>query len=279
MHAAHFGESMQAIDLLLRVTVAPQADRAWDLPAREFVQPFAGLAESLRRQQAAFGIGFARMPIVGILRHPLYGRSRRVEASNPQGHPTTLLHGRCVEDDRRYVEPPALELDRAALPAGQDDVEDLIRVGPSFIEDVTDAKRLVLPTEPADADAEIDPAGRELVQAGNHPGGEHRVPIRQNQNARADANATGLGGEVRHGDHDVEPLLLVEMVFGNAKEMVREPQTPPSPSPRNGDPSSSPPPCSRPRWAGRDQVASLALLSGRPAMQMYRFRPDLIEGC
>jgi hypothetical protein len=99
-----------------------------------------------------------------------------------------------------------------------------------------------------------------VVQGGEHPGGQHRIAIRQDQDARADADAAGLSGEVRHGDQNVEPVILVRVVLGDPQTGGPRATSLPSPFLRSGDPSSSPLACSRPRWAERDQAASLAFL-------------------
>ena len=63
---------------------------------------------------------------------------------------------------------------------------------------------LELLAEPADADAEVDPAAREHVEVDDLLGGVHRVALRHEADAGPETDPVGDGGEVGEGGERLE---------------------------------------------------------------------------
>ena len=97
-------------------------------------------------------------------------------------------------------------------------------------------ERLELLLEPADADAEVDPAAREPVERRDLLGHVDRVALGQEQHGRAQADGAGAGGQVGEGDQRLEqaaargggdaPVLGVGVVAGVLARRARRARPP-----------------------------------------------------
>ena len=104
-----------------------------------------------------------------------------------------LLNGR--RRGRYFLERCELAFERrnALAPQHLHSGQVLVCHGATLVE--RKAKRLKLQRRPAGADAEYEAAAAEPVQAGDHAGGEHRVPVRQDDDGRAECDLLRLPGQ------------------------------------------------------------------------------------
>src|SRR6267143_6276652 len=140
-------------------------------PPRSTLFPYTTLFRSLRAAERAVGV-----------------------PADPDRDAALLAWPRQRVDLRQRVV-ATLEARRRLTPARAHDLQVLVRHLAARREGRR-RQRLELLPEPADAGAEDDPASREHVDGSQHLGRGHRVPVRNHEDARAEADPPRRVGQV-----------------------------------------------------------------------------------
>src|SRR5579871_764410 len=130
------------------------------------------------------------MPAIGETCGAAQWGLMRAQANDPHRAPRALLWLR-LELGRRHVEPCPMILYRSAAPAGEHDLDRLVGDRTALREQMPAAQCPELAFEPADADAQVDPSAREMVQTGDRARGENGIAIRGDEHARHDPDSAG----------------------------------------------------------------------------------------
>jgi len=108
---------------------------------------------------------------------------------------------------------------RVVLPGGADREQVLVGQPAALAE--RDAERVELLPEPADADAEDQPATAEVIEVGGHPGDQQGMPVGHDDHRGAEQNSVGDAGQPgQRGERLVERRRVLLRDVGGDRDVV-----------------------------------------------------------
>lgn len=161
----------------------------------------------------------------------------------------------------------AVERGRVVPPHHPPQVEHLVEAVAPVREVVAEGG--VLPRGPPDADADGQPTGRQLVEAGELVGQLQRVVLGRHEHARAEPDGRRHRRRPREGDHRVEQVRRRVALVGGLHEVVAHPE--PGEPPLLGEPGGA-----ADGLSGGDPAV---LGKVDPDLEHHDVLPDGVAGC